>query len=304
MVLFINMEDAERPNVVENGVVEGIPLFNTTVKDVAVNFAKIGKGPAIVLVHGLTNNWFGWGRVIDLLKDSFTLYIPDLPGYGYSGDFNGDYSLQQQAQFVSDFIDTLSIEPVAVMGVSMGSLVTAEVGRLIGNRLKTVILVSPLLHPARRSYLKVFFWRQLNKLMLKRQFLMDTYKRFIATRFMSHSLSLFLNMCKYDPKLVEKYGFVGKRLMRTRTYLQMSLSVSLYNLREFLQTYDKNVLLIYGKCDRVARPRHAYDIVNSKSDTMSIVEIADAGHWVQVEKPEELSNAVKKYLNVMLNKTR
>ncbi len=295
------MKNTADANVVENGIVEGISLFKANVNGIDVNFAKVGQGPAIILVHGLTNNWFGWGRVIEFLKDDFTLYIPDLLGYGHSGDFNGDYSLQQQAQFISDFIDTLEIKPVAVMGVSMGSLVTAEVGKLIGDRLKSVILVSPLLHPARHSYLKVFFWRQLNKLMLKRDFLMRAYKRFIATRFMSHSLSFFLNMCRYDFKLVEKYGFVGKRLMRTKTYLQMSLSVSLYDLREFLQIYTDNILLIYGKCDRVARPRHAYDIVASKADTMNIVEIDSAGHWVQVEKPEELSNAVKKYLTAILS---
>ena len=45
-----------------------------------------GAGPALVLVHGGHGSWLHWVRNIEALSRSFTVWVPDLPGYGDSDD--------------------------------------------------------------------------------------------------------------------------------------------------------------------------------------------------------------------------
>ncbi|KAF2768975.1 alpha/beta-hydrolase [Teratosphaeria nubilosa] len=43
-----------------------------------------GAGPVLALVHGYPQTAYMWRHVAPLLKDSHTLFIPELPGYGIS----------------------------------------------------------------------------------------------------------------------------------------------------------------------------------------------------------------------------
>ncbi|KAK4553901.1 hypothetical protein LTR86_009076 [Recurvomyces mirabilis] len=43
-----------------------------------------GSGPVLCLVHGWPQSAFMWRHVIPMIKSKYTLYIPELPGYGIS----------------------------------------------------------------------------------------------------------------------------------------------------------------------------------------------------------------------------
>jgi 3-oxoadipate enol-lactonase len=50
-----------------------------------------GRGPPLVLLHGLMASGAMFDPLAELLRDDFRLLIPDLRGHGQSGEMGGPY---------------------------------------------------------------------------------------------------------------------------------------------------------------------------------------------------------------------
>jgi pimeloyl-ACP methyl ester carboxylesterase len=50
-----------------------------------IHYARTGKGPPLVLLHGWPEFWLTWKPVMERLADRFDLIAPDLRGFGQSG---------------------------------------------------------------------------------------------------------------------------------------------------------------------------------------------------------------------------
>jgi triacylglycerol lipase len=89
-------------------------------------YLKGGTGSPLVLVHGFTDNKDTWDAIAPYLTPQFTVYAPDLPGYGEaSRDPNGDYSIDAQVENLHAFIQDLGLNSVDLGGNSMGGGVVA-----------------------------------------------------------------------------------------------------------------------------------------------------------------------------------
>ena len=49
-----------------------------------IAYYKTGKGPAVILIHGLGLRSESWVEQIKILKKNYTIYSLDLPGHGQS----------------------------------------------------------------------------------------------------------------------------------------------------------------------------------------------------------------------------
>src|SRR5688500_3657374 len=85
-----------------------------------VSYRTAGSGPALLLLHGITNSSETWERVSWLLSDRFTLIAPDLLGHGESATPRGDYSLGAHASGARDVANALGHDRVTVIGHSLG----------------------------------------------------------------------------------------------------------------------------------------------------------------------------------------
>lgn len=86
--------------------------------------ATTGSGPALVLLHGGGPGASGvanWRRNIDALAASYSLVIPDLPGYGRSTKYiDQDDPFGDLAASVGGLIDELGLEKAHLIGNSYG----------------------------------------------------------------------------------------------------------------------------------------------------------------------------------------
>ena len=53
-----------------------------------IAYYKTGKGPAVILIHGLGLRSESWVEQIKILKKNYTIYSLDLPGHGQSKLFS------------------------------------------------------------------------------------------------------------------------------------------------------------------------------------------------------------------------
>ena len=57
----------------------------------AFHVARIGQGQPLLLLHGWPEFWLTWEPVMTRLADRFTLYAPDLRGFGDSDKPDGPH---------------------------------------------------------------------------------------------------------------------------------------------------------------------------------------------------------------------
>ncbi len=50
----------------------------------AFHVARSGKGPALLLLHGWPEYWLTWEPVMTRLAERYTLFAPDLRGFGWT----------------------------------------------------------------------------------------------------------------------------------------------------------------------------------------------------------------------------
>jgi len=107
-----------------------------------VAYRVAGKGPVLLLVHGMAGSSETWRHVMPALAKGFTVLAPDLLGQGQSDKPRGDYSLGAHANTLRDLLDTLGHERATVVGQSLGGGVAMQFAYQFPERCERLILVN------------------------------------------------------------------------------------------------------------------------------------------------------------------
>lgn len=83
-----------------------------------------GKGPALVLIHGVGLRAEAWGAMVPLMASNCTVFAVDMPGHGAS-PLDDTKTLPDYTDRFAAFVDALN-GPVAVAGHSMGALIALD----------------------------------------------------------------------------------------------------------------------------------------------------------------------------------
>ncbi len=97
----------------EGGAVDGL----------ALHYVREGRGPAIVLVHGLGGFAESWRKTIDVLAQSADVLAVDLPGCGLSAKPRTRYDLDFFTRVLHGFLDAVGVGRVSLVGHSLGGAV-------------------------------------------------------------------------------------------------------------------------------------------------------------------------------------
>ena len=106
-----------------------------------VTYHKLGEGPAIVLIHGITSSSRTWRDVMVNLAKDHTVIAPDLLGHGRSAKPRGDYSLGAYASGVRDLLAVLGIARCTIVGHSLGGGIAMQFAYQFPERLERLVLV-------------------------------------------------------------------------------------------------------------------------------------------------------------------
>jgi pimeloyl-ACP methyl ester carboxylesterase len=107
-----------------------------------VTYRTAGRGPVLLLLHGIANSSETWEPVASRLTRNFTLVAPDLLGHGASATPRGDYSLGAHATGVRDILTALGHAHVTVVGHSLGGGIAMQFAYQFPERCDRLVLVS------------------------------------------------------------------------------------------------------------------------------------------------------------------
>ena len=88
--------------------------------EVKMNYAVVGadSNPALLLVPGQTESWWGYEAAMKSLKNDFQVFAVDLRGQGRSTRTPGRYTLDNMGNDLDSFIATVIKRPTLVAGCS------------------------------------------------------------------------------------------------------------------------------------------------------------------------------------------
>ncbi len=135
------------------------------VSGVQARYYEAGEGAPLILLHGGRRTVFNsanmWARNIDGLAARFHVFAPDRLGYGMTGAPAGStFSYAEEVAFVRDFIDTMKLGTVHIVGNSSGAAVALLFGMTHPERTGTLTLVGVGPHTPRAGISKATIMRQ------------------------------------------------------------------------------------------------------------------------------------------------
>jgi pimeloyl-ACP methyl ester carboxylesterase len=109
-----------------------------------VLYYTAGQGEPLVVIHGGGGDARTWWKNMDALAEKYTVYAPDLPGYGGSQALDGDYYIPELTAFVEKFTKSLGLEKFHIIGHSLGGGVALDYTLKFPQKIKKLVLISSL----------------------------------------------------------------------------------------------------------------------------------------------------------------
>jgi pimeloyl-ACP methyl ester carboxylesterase len=119
-----------------------LPTFTVSLHGDDFHYVKVGRGPVVVLIHGILGSRRDWEQLVSLLEQDFTVIAPDLLGHGDSAKPRGDYTLGGHAGRLRDLLDLLGVRRATLVGHSLGGGVAMQFAWLFPERCERLVLVS------------------------------------------------------------------------------------------------------------------------------------------------------------------
>ena len=120
-----------------------IPIRYVEVAGTNIRYIVAGRGPALVLLHTLRTQLDMFQKVIPDLAKRFRICALDYPGHGYSDIPEATYSSEFFVTRVAQFLDQLDIRDAVIVGESIGGSIALLLAARHNPRVRSVAAINP-----------------------------------------------------------------------------------------------------------------------------------------------------------------
>lgn len=256
------------------------------VDGLSLHYLVEGRGPAVVLLHGLGGFAASWRHNISALADRATVYALDLPGFGRSAKPRADYGLAYFARALHGFLDAVGVSQASLVGHSLGGAVAVTYALTHPTRVERLALLG--------SVVPGFTWH-----VTWRHRIVCTYGlgELVTLCGCAPMFRAAIAACFYapDPAAVEflvrhdydvrTAGGARAAWLRTTRALRDELVARRPAYRRAISTLDLPVMLVHGQQDRAVSPAHCAEAAEG-FPRASVRWLDACGHFPHIEHPE------------------
>jgi pimeloyl-ACP methyl ester carboxylesterase len=244
-----------------------------------VLYYTAGQGEPLVVIHGGGGDARTWWRNIDELAGKYTVYAPDLPGYGGSQPLDGRYYIPELSEFIDKFARSLGLEKFYLMGHSLGGGIALNYALKSPQKIIKLVLVSSLCLGR-----EIAFWVRLFTLPA----LIRSIGALMVFVFKSVTwLAKQLNPAEYIMTLSPASMAVGCSIT---TFRHQTLV-----LEQRLSEVKMPTLLVWGGKDPIVPVKQAYRAAKAIPDCR--VEVfKNRGHNVHRDELKKFSSIITRFL--------
>ena len=248
-------------------------------KDIYIG--DVGKGFALVLVHGFLGSSKMWKPQINFFKKKFRVITPDLPGFGKSNKVKSRKSIQSMADLILKNLKKKKITKFNLLGHSMGGMIVQEMAKKEGHKISKLICYSTGPRGEMPGRFETIDESRTN---LKKIGLEQMTKKIIKTWFVKGEKDEYFNICLEAGKQTSIEA-VDNALTAFKNW----------NGVDALKNIKNETLIIWGDKDK------SYDIeqiTSLKKNILnsSLIVFKGCAHNVHLEKNEEFNRKIQNFL--------
>jgi pimeloyl-ACP methyl ester carboxylesterase len=115
-------------------------VLRATVDDLSIAYEQVGRGPALVLLHGFLCDSRVWRPQLEGLSNDFTVIAWDAPGAGQSWDPPETFRMRDWAECLAGLLNLAGVDSAHVLGLSWGGMLAQELYRREPRRVRSLVL--------------------------------------------------------------------------------------------------------------------------------------------------------------------
>jgi pimeloyl-ACP methyl ester carboxylesterase len=256
-----------------------------------------GEGRPLTLIHGAWASHAWWRWQVPELARRYRVLSPDVRGHGQSSDLRGAYSLEGFGQDLKVLFRTEGIDEAAIVGWSMGGLISLEFCRQFPSMVKALILIATGSRPRllMRQYLRSILCL-LTDFSAPRKF-DRTGKTFRARKKIWVEEEVKKMLSPTAPKEVFHWVVTEVGLHQRENFFEVARSFSKWEAREALKDAIKvPTLIMVGENDRLTPPRLAR-LIHESIPGSRLVIVEGTGHYLPLERPDVVNSEILRFLN-------
>ena len=254
--------------------------MNITVKGISANYIAEGNGEPLLILPGWGATSAVYNLIVKQLSEKFKVFVLDLPGFGITPEPSEPWTIDDYADFVTEFITKMDLTSLAIAGHSYGGRIIINLcSRELPFEINRVILIdsagikNPL---SKEKQKKQAQYKKLKKLFGKKPF-----------------TTLFPQAVE---KLQKKYGssdYANASPIMRQTLVN---SVS-QDYTDKIPCITQETLLIWGDLD-TATPISDALTMNKLIKNSKLEVIKGTGHFPFIDSPFEFRKILKNYFGL------
>lgn len=286
---------------ISNIVTYQLPVKKLKLNSEEIAYSESGNGETTLLfVHGLSSTMASWQKNISGLNDKFHCIAIDLPGYGQSSKNKTDYSLQEYATILNDFIKKKELKNVVLVGHSMGGQIAMHSVLEYPETYKKLILIAP-------AGIETFTAQE--AAVMKASYTPSMVVNTSDEQILANYKMNFYSFPEDAQPMVEE-RIAMKKAEDFPEYAETVVN----NIHAMLEEpvideigkIELPVLMIFGKNDMLIPNKYFHpsesiegliETSKEKFHDISVKTIEEAGHFVNFEQAEKVNEAIRNFLN-------
>ena len=278
----------------------GLNLIRHAYRDVAdvelpggpVAVVRRGQGRPVVLLHGVPLSLLTWRHTVDELARAADVVALDLRGFGKSAKPPGSYRVDDHATVVEDLIAALNLPPAILVGSSYGGAVAVTVASRSPEKVAGLVLVNPVCYPGGRHSAERVVRLGFAAALARGALGASPLGRMIIAKGLRRS---YVDRCLVTPELVDSYHALLERDGGVRAFIATLRQLSLSEVSRCLPNVRSDVLVLWGKRDRVLPIEHASRLAQDLPNS-SLTVLSDAGHLPHEEMPDRTNPLIADFI--------
>lgn len=256
-------------------------------KQVEINYYQQGQGDTTLLfIHGWCIDGIYWKNQVEYFSKKYNVYAIDLPGFGKSKAERANWTIEEYANDVTAFIDTMNLRNVVIIGHSMAGDIMLQAALTNNPKISGIVGVDNF-----KSIDVVFTPEQMKQMT---DFLPLLEKDFKNSAPVYADMMLFHTTTSKEVKERVKRDFANSNPVIGYGTI-MTLMQYAYTDAQRLEQLNYKLYLVNSD----GSPTNETGLKNHCKNSFHVEPVSATGHYPMIEKPAEFNLALEKVLKLL-----
>lgn len=251
---------------------------------VALAYKEIGSGEPLLIIHGLFGSGRNWATLAKRFAETQRVFLLDMRNHGQS-PWSGEMTYAALAEDILAFVDQHQLPKVSIIGHSMGGKAAMTFALSHPERVDNLVVVD--IAPVTYQLNWGEYITAMRQLDLSGRLKRSQMQQVLDQVTKSAGISQFL----LSSLQVEGKSY---RWRMNLDVLDANLDSEISRFPQHTAVWTGRCLFVRGESSAYVGEKHLADIV-SLFPQAQIHTVANAGHWLHSEQPEQTYSAISRF---------